>query len=98
VLTLSLLPVHKAVAAAGAGGPPAAGSSTQLQQPQMPWQQQQVVHMPGGFVSLQEYELSGSRAFDLDVEGTLLTVAEVPVTIGSCSRLRRVSSISWARH
>jgi hypothetical protein len=78
-----------------------ANQSTQQFQPAIQQQlQQQAVQqlvMPGGFSLLQEFELAGSRAFDLDVEGTLLTVAEVsgsgvppPMAI---SRLRRVSGV-----
>jgi hypothetical protein len=73
----------------------------QQQQQQQCWpaqQQQQAVRMPGSFELLQEYELAGSRAFDLDVEGALLVVAEGPLGgPSSCSRLRRVSSawLTW---
>jgi hypothetical protein len=64
-------------------------------QQQLQQQVAQQLVVPGGFSLLQEFELAGSRAFDLDVEGTLLTVAEVsgggappPMAI---NRLRRVS-------
>jgi hypothetical protein len=60
--------------------------------------QQQAVQMPGSFELLQEYELACSRAFNLDVEGALLVVAEGPLGgPSSCSRLRRVSSawLTW---
>lgn len=68
------------------------------QQQQQQHVQQQAVRMPGSFELLQEYELAGSRAFDLDVEGALLVVAEGPLGgPSSCSRLRRVSSawLTW---
>ena len=44
--------------------------------------------LPGCFSTLQEFELSGSRSFYLDVPGTLALVAETPSQ--GCSRLRKV--------
>lgn len=89
IVTLSLSPVQAVPAAAGCS------SSSQFQQQQQhPWQQQQqaVVEVAGSFYLLQEFGLLGSRAFDLDVAGTLLTVAEVPAysELSGCCRLRRV--------
>ena len=52
-------------------------------------QQQRQRSMPGVFEVLQEYHVCGSsRAFDLDVEGTLLVLAETGM---GCNRLRKVS-------
>lgn len=92
-LELCFLPAHRQP-----GSNPGAQSTQQFQLTTQEQTQQlapQQLLMPGGFSLLQEFELAGSRAFDLDVEGTLLTVAEVsgggvppPMAI---SRLRRVS-------
>lgn len=45
-------------------------------------------HLPGCFSTLQEFELSGSRSFYLDVPGTMALIGETPGP--GCSRLRKV--------